>query len=313
MLITRTARKVAAAVIGSTAALLALTTPAAAATPLAAPGPTISVGQLVFEPTERGYQGSMSVTVTNGANSGYLSFNILEPVAGSLRDTDPVSPCFYTGLVAGRRMANCAVPGDTLKPRQRRTFSVTFEALTPTQPYAMSVAGGRVEVQAGETVTDGVDFGTLFRSTSGSLDNPRPYVQDSQAKASISTGTTSAILVRQPDGSYLGRIPVTVRWAGDAGHDSLWAEATALPAGVQIWGTDPQDMPSGGNWFTVPGGRCMTGDLRTFDVLLRAPAGTPVGELGAVTFHLNTQWADIILPDADPSDNTVTFSAATTA
>lgn len=311
---TRTGRRLAAALLGPAAALLALTGPAAAAAEAPAGArldADVSVGRLVLNPTERGYLGNLPITVTNrGPAETYFSVTIVEPVAGSLGNLTPDSPCSLGRRLDNRRVATCLVPGPDLKPGERRSFSVAFQVLTTPRNAAMIAEGGQVSVNVGAgdpAIGDREDFAARFRSTSGSLRNPVPYVQDSQARASISTAG-AATLVRQQDGSYLGRLPVTVRWAGDAAHEFLFVVATTLPAGVRIWGTDPQDMPSSFTSFTVPGGRFMAGEERSFDVLLRADPGTVPGDLGDVTFQLDTQWGMETVPDADPADNSATFA-----
>ncbi|MEU2612848.1 hypothetical protein ABZ570_14910 [Micromonospora sp. NPDC007271] len=307
---TRTGHRLAAVLLGPAMALLASAAPAAAAPASGSPAADVSVGQLVLEPTARGYQGNLPITVTNrGRTETYFSVTIVEPVGGSIGNLSPESACGYQGLRDNRRVVDCMVPGPNLKPGQRRSFSVAFEALTTPRNVAMVAPGGQVSVNAGngsQEIADTEDFTALFRSTTGSLRNPVPYVQDSQARASISTAG-AATLVRQADGSYQGRLPVTVAWAGDTAHDLLFVDAT-LPAGVQVWGTDPQDLPSFFTNFPVPGGRFMAGEQRNFDVLLRAEPETVPGDLGRVTFELSTNWDGDVVADADPADNTASFT-----
>ncbi|WP_431931695.1 hypothetical protein [Micromonospora sp. RP3T] len=307
---TRIGGRLAGVLLGSAAALLALTAPAAAA-PTADPAADISVGRLVLEPSARGYHGSLPVTVTNnGPVATYFSVFLREPVAGSFRGVNPEEACGFGALQDNRRTATCGVPGGDIEPGESRQFAVTFEVLTATRDVAMIAKGGKISVNVGDgrdEVADRASYAARFRSTTGSLRDPVPYVQDTQARASITTAG-AATLTRQEDGSYRGRLPVTVGWAGDAAHDQLWAEATGLPAGVQIWGTDPQDAPSFFTSFTVPGGRFMAGEQRSFDVLLYAEPGTVPGDLGAATLQLNTQWDALTVPDAAPADNAASFT-----
>ncbi|MEK8109257.1 hypothetical protein NKG94_40255 [Micromonospora sp. M12] len=185
--------------------------------------------------------------------------------------------------------------------------------LTAPRPYAMTAADGRVEVVPGRTqqVAAGRDFTTVFRSTNGSLRHPRPYVQDTSANASLAAGADAVTLTRQANGTYAGRLPVTVRYAGDAPHDYLSVQAT-LPVGVEIAGTDPQDAPSFGGFFEVPGGRMAAGEERTFAVLFRASADTVAGDLGSVDLVLSTRYGAGEVADATPADNSVrvTLSAS---
>lgn len=279
--------------------------PATAAPPAVAA--SVSVGQLVLDPGERGYQGTLPVTVTNrGTTARSFDVVVLEPVAGSFGRLDPSEPCLYQGVVNGRRLTGCSVPGGELQPGERRSFTVSFHALTTPRPYAMTVGGGYVAIPGPDGELDRDGFNTRFRSTSGSLANPRRYVQDRAPDASIGTAADTVTLTRQPDGTYGGRIRVTVRYGGDAGHDFLYVRA-ALPEGVWIDGTDPQDSPSFSDWFDVPGYRFMAGEERSFDVLVAAGEETVPGDLGEVTLDLTTKFDADDLVDVDPSDNNLTF------
>ncbi|MEW2381118.1 hypothetical protein AB0873_03325 [Micromonospora sp. NPDC047707] len=313
---TSTRRRLLAGLAGSALALAAVATASPA---VAAPAPataSIEAGRLVLDPTDRGYRGSLPVTVTNlGTTATYYSVTFVEPVGGSFEGLTPEEACVFNGLVDNRRQINCMVPGSLLEPGERRTFSVNFHALTPTRDVAMITKGGRVSVNSGDGRDDVADrerFNTLFRSTTGSLRNPVPYVQDQQADVSITTAG-AVTLTPQEDGSYLGRLPATVTWDGDAAHEHLSVEATGLPAGVMIWGTDPQDLPSFFTWFAVPGEQFIDGETRTFDVLLRAEPGTVPGALGTVTFDLDTMWDGNVVPDPDPADNTASFTVTVAA
>ncbi|WBB55170.1 hypothetical protein [Verrucosispora sp. WMMD573] len=106
---------------------------------------------------------------------------------------------------------------------------------------------------------------------------------------------------------------MTVGWAGDTAHEYLWVEATGRPADVVIWGTDPQDAPSSFTNFVVPGDRFMTGEQRSFDVLLHAEPETVPGDLGTVSLQLSTQWYGNSVADADPADNTASFTVRVAA
>jgi hypothetical protein len=116
-----------------------------------------------------------------------------------------------------------------------------------------------------------------------------------------------ATLTRQADGSYAGRIPVTMTWGGDAPHHELGAEFT-FPEGVEFQGVDPSEVCAG-YWCSVPGGRFMVGETRTFDALVTAPADTPPGVLGSGSVRGYANWfGDSGMPDVDPSDNTAAFT-----
>ncbi|MEV4119094.1 hypothetical protein [Micromonospora sp. NPDC049645] len=295
--------------LGSTLALVAALPGTAALASTGAPA-AISAGRLVLEPTGNGYQGTLPVTITNRSRAAdYYTILVTEPVAGSFDGLVPNGACIQAEPVDNRRVMACSVAGPDLAPGERRSLDVAFEVRTAPRPYAMSATGGRVEVVPGHTqqVAAGKDFSTLFRGTNGSLRNPRPYVQDTSANASLTAGTGALTLTRQANGTYAGRLPVTVRYAGDAPHDYLSVQAT-LPSGVEIAGTDPQDSPSFGGFFEVPGGRMAPGAERAFAVLFRASADTVVGELGTVDLVLSTRYGADELADVTPADNRVQVS-----
>lgn len=289
------------------AAVPALAAPAAAGGVRSAPTASISLGDLVLDPGERGYQGALPVTVTNtGTTASDFGVLVHEPVGGSFEGTDPMWACGYQTPVDNRRVVSCGVPGGPLDPGEQRSFTVTFHALTTPRPYAMTFEGGSAAVQSSDGVLelDRASFLTRFRSTSGSLTDPQPYVQDQLTDASI-VAADDVTLTRQPDGTYTGWIPVTVRYGGDARHDGLWAEAS-LPGGVVVVRAEPE---LGIGTFTsfAAGEDFMPGEERDIDVLLRAPAEAVPGVIGTGAFTLGTVFGFDEVPDVDPSDNTVTF------
>ncbi|MGC5333017.1 hypothetical protein [Micromonospora sp. DT62] len=301
---TRTTRRLIAGVLGAGLALLGTAAPAAQAA--AGPADTsVSVGQLVLEPTDRGYAGSLPVTVTyRGAQANYLDLTITEPVPGAYDRLTPVEPCVYGGNQPLRDIY-CLVPGGKLQPGERRRFTVNFRVLTTPRDHAMSAPPGRVTVKTGDAnpANDTARFSTLFRSTTGSLRDPKPYVRDTLTDASLTVG--AATLVRQEDGSWRGRLPVTVRVAGDAAHDAYWLLPT-LPAGVSIAGIEPEEACT--STCMVAGGRFMPGEERSVSLLLRAPAEVAPGDLGtgSVQLYAVFGWGGE-LADIDPADNTATF------
>ncbi|GIG89740.1 hypothetical protein [Plantactinospora endophytica] len=303
-------RRLTAGVLGAATAVATLAmAPAAQAAPRDGLLPqqrdtSVTVGRLVLEPTDRGYRGSVPLTISyRGTGTADLSVSIVEPVAGAFEDIDFGMPCFY-GERPGelRRNIDC---WDQIQGGDHRTHTIEFEVLTETQAYAMSAAGGAVTVTTTDsqplTITKGFD--TVFRSTTGSLRNPRPYVQDTQTDASVAAG--SATLVRQPDGSYLGRLPVTVRYEGDAPHDGLQLESV-LPAGVQLDSIEPSDVCAY-PWCSVPGGEFMQGEERSVELVFTAPVGTTAGDLGTGSVVLHSSYFTEV-SDVDPSDNTTGFT-----
>jgi hypothetical protein len=293
--------------VGALGAALVLLVPATPAVSAAATGTsgsaTATVGRLVLEPSSRGYQGELPVTITNPTDSYVSHVLITEPVAGSWRGTVSDEFCLVTVPKQFVRTFDCALP---IGPGETYSVTARFEVLTPARPYAMSAVGGQVAVQVGyeSPSTTTAAYRTVFRGTTGSLRHPRPYEPDASTRASIAVG--EARLTRQEDGRWAGWLPVTVRYRGDAPHNHLGVLA-ALPAAVDMEATDPGDLPVFGTGFVVPGGRFMAGEVRIFRVLVTAPAGTAPGTLGTGEFVLAPWYEGGDVPEATPRDNVATF------
>jgi len=238
-------------------AVLGAGTSAAAADPTA----PVSVTRLIFEPTDRGYAGSIRITVRNTSTEPIVpSVGFGEPVAGSWLSITPVGGC-HTHLdefdpPATPRGVQCRLDR-VLQPGEQIRLTARFEALTRTRAYAMSVPDAPVVVGDGFAEGDYQGSATLvtrFRSTTGSLTNPRPYVQDTQPNATLKTAS-EVILARMPgpDASFVGRLTVAVRWRGDAPQEFVDLSTQGLPPGVAILRTDPPSTrcPS---FCSVPGG-----------------------------------------------------------
>ncbi|MEV4765426.1 hypothetical protein AB0J89_22690 [Micromonospora chokoriensis] len=294
-----------------TAALLGLTATVAAtgpavAAPVGAGDHTLSVGRLILSPTDRGYQGSVSVTVTNtGSATDYFHYKLREPVPGAFQRDDLNCDMFDMRVEQNRRVFNCALT-DTwveLAPGQSIRNELAFHVLTDPRQYPMSMNGGWVEAYS----TNGglvarTSFGALFRSTTGSLIRPRPYVQDAQPDASI---RLDGPVTEFPDGAGNLRVPVTIRYDGDAPHNSFWVRASSLPAGSVFWHTDPADGPVGGSGalVPVPGLRLMPGEEYSFALVISPPTD-PADATNLIDIELTTDWYPTT-PDVDPSDNVV--------
>lgn len=309
---TRTAR-IATALLGGTAALITLAAPAAAAPGAATGRVDVTAQRLVLDPTDRGYVGTLTATVTNRRSTATsVSLVVTEPAGASFTSIEPGGGCFYDRLVENRLVIGCG--GEQIEAGKRRTFRLGFHVWTTARTYPMVANGGRIEVvpDGAAAASDATGFTTLFRSTTGSLRKPRPYVQAVDTDLSIRGGAVT--LTPQPDGTLLGRMPVTVRYGNDAPTFALNV-AAALPAGVQVDHIEPQDMPSFPLGFTVPGGRFMPGEERTFDVFLSAPVGTAAGELGtgSLTVTGSYFWQAEDPQDVDPSDNTTSFTVTAAA
>lgn len=304
---THTGRRLATAALGVTGMLLALAAPATAAPQQSTGTISITAQRLVMEPTDRGYVGTLQATVTNkGSSPARYSLTITDPTGDAFTSIEPLGGCFYQGQVRNRLVTEC--PGGNLEPGGSQTVTLGFKVLTPARDHAMIALGGRIDLspEGSSEAVDSAGFATLFRSTTGSLRNPKPYAQSVKSDMRI-TGA-GATLTRQPDGSFLGRMPVTVRYGNDAPHFALNVEAT-LPGGVVVHHIEPQDMPSSWTWFTMPGGKFMAGEERTVDVILTAPAETVLGDLGTGSFTVSVSYIyGVSVEDVDPTDDTTSFT-----
>ncbi|RKR90023.1 hypothetical protein BDK92_4387 [Micromonospora pisi] len=302
-----TRRRVIAGMLGA-AAVLGAWAPAAATAAPAQHGSSVSVGPLVLAPTDRGYHGTLPITIVNRSEANaYPVVTLTEPVGGAFTGMLPGGACFPSADVP-RRTISCTLDA-AFKPGERRTVEAAFEVLTHARPYAMVATGGRVDVSVdGTTLRGGADVSALFRSTSGSLRSPRAYVQETVADGWVKLG--AATLVQQPDGSYAGRLPVTVGYLSDAPHNTPQVELT-VPEGVRVFGTDEGSCPF--SWCTVPGGEFMPGERRTFDVLLTAPAEIAAGPLGNGTANLHLSYGNNEVPDRNPVNNTAPFAVTAVA
>lgn len=293
-------RRLLVGALGTAALLVALAPAGAASAGNRNHGSSVSVGNLVLQPTERGYRGTLPITITLRGTADVLPVvTVTEPVGGSFTSLLPEGPCFPLND-GPRRTVNCTI--DRFEPGERRTVYAEFEVLTDARRYPMVATGGRVDVSVDSVpVRGGEAFSALFRSTTGSVLHPRPYVQDTVADGSVRVGP--AVLNQQADGGYAGQVSVTVGYRSDAPHDELQVQL-GLPEGVR----------TGEGVFcpfarcVVPGGEFMPGEVRTFDVPLTAEADIVAGPLGDATAQLHLPYGNAETPDSNPADNAATFT-----
>lgn len=301
-----------AALLGLTAAV-ATTGPAVAAPAGAADRP-LSVGKLILSPTDRGYKGSVSVTVTNtGSVTDYFYYKVREPVPGAFQPDDLNCDMFDMRVEENRRVFNCALTNNwaDLAPGQSIRHELNFHVLTDPRQHPMIMSGGWVEaysINGGLLASPSVN--ALFRSTTGSLIRPRPYVQDAQPDASI---RLNGPVTEFPGGEGNLRVPLTIRYGGDAPHGSFWVQARSLPAGSVLQSADPGTGPVGsdGVLVPVPGLQLMPGEEFSFAVVISPPTD-PADATKLVDIELTTSWYPET-PDVDPSDNVVQTTLAVAA
>ncbi|WP_139307186.1 hypothetical protein [Micromonospora pattaloongensis] len=263
--------------------------------------------RLILEPTDRGYRGSLQVDLTyRGATPGRATYVITEPIPGAYQNAEWGINCYSSGelLPDDRTKVECNVPGGLLAPGEQRTFTIDFQVLTTVQPYAMKARNGEVAVKVGGTVVADEEFATRFRSTTGSLANPQPYVRDTQPDVAV-TVAGDLEMVRQPSGWFKGRLPVTVRYHSDAPHQWVSIVGRNLPPTFD-WPWSPECGHE-----CAPGGPLMEGEARTFDLHFSASPDTPLGDLGEAGVEVAV-WELRQYPDANPADNVATFSVTVT-
>jgi hypothetical protein len=253
---------------------------------------TVSVNRLILDPAQNGgHAGSIRIVVRNRTSEPYDgNITITEAIAGTFDGQfEGASGCATGSTPDHRGIAACGLDG-TIAPGASSVVMVGFRSAAEPQQYAQKApAAGSVEV-AGATAS----FPALFRATTGSLQHPRPYLQDTVAALAVTAGDVT--LNRQADGSFTGSVPVTVRNNGDAPHSGLLT-GIATPAGLNEWpditgasgcSGPPEDLPApppGGSSIGcyLDGGQLAEGQQRTFVWTLTAPAGTPAGLLGTAT------------------------------
>ncbi|MEV1142893.1 hypothetical protein [Micromonospora sp. NPDC049799] len=285
------------------AAVSVFAAPAAQAAPATTTSTATVADRLVFEPTERGYRGSLQVELTyHGSEPAWPSYVITEPVPGSYVNAEWGINCSSGGdrLPDGRTTVECVVPGGLWQPGERRTFSVDFQVLTTVRPYAMKAGNGHLAVKVGDTTVEEADFSTRFRSSTGSLANPQPYVRDTQPDFTLSVAGDLTV-TRQPDGWFEGSLPVTLRYNSDAPHPFVWLVPAGLPAGFGEPWTDECGH------LCPPGGAFMEGEERTFALNFSASSEAALGDLGRATIEVRTDYYTP-LADSDPSDNVAGFT-----
>ena len=272
---------------------------------------TVNVNRLIFEPGTYGHTGSIRITVRNTSS---------EPFEGSISITEPITATIDqvvggSGCTLGPDDNNLGVtvcPLDQpIAPGGRAVLTATFESPAKPQAYAqIAPFSGQVKIADAEA-----SFPAIFRSTTGSLRNPRAYVQDTAAALTVTAPDVT--LTQQEDGTFAGRVPVTVVNGGDAPHYFLGAELIT-PAGIDEWpGIEPSEacgqlsdesVPPGGFGIgcgLTEGGLLAEGETRTFEWLLTAPAGTSAGPLGTASTLVKLGYPG---PEQNNNANTATFA-----
>jgi hypothetical protein len=283
----RTLMRAGAIALASTSALLG-TAVAAQAAP--APGITVSVNRLVLQPGESGHTGAIRIVIHNGSDTAYTGGNvaITEPIADSFSSQITGAwGCVYDYTADHRRISACGL--DEIPAGGTAVVTQGFQSPAKPRPYAQ-IAPAVGSVAVGDVAAD---FPALFRSTIGSLRNPRPYVQATTQALTV-TAPSNVTLTRQADGTFAGSVPVRVKNHNDAAQTFYYAQLAA-PGGLDQWpaidpstqcllGADGLSVPEGGIGVTCyPEGMLAEGQTRTTMWTFHAPADAAPGLLGTVT------------------------------
>jgi hypothetical protein len=277
-----------------------------------ADGVTVKVNQLVLEPGEYGHTGKLGIVIRNNTDAPIEgAFTIAVPIASSIAGVDDAA-CGFGSPDGGRHIHYCNSLNGAVAPGKALRLTVRFRTLNKPQAYPQ-IAKTLGTVEAGGVTAD---FTTRFRSTTGSLRNPKPYVPDTQSALTVTAADVT--LARQADGSFVGRVPVTVRNDGDAPHYALLTELVN-PESLLWPDIEPSDVCVGAGYLPIPpgydgvgctvaGGPLAEGEQRTFEWVLTAPAGTPAGPFGTGTTLVQLESFATETDNADPAANVDTFA-----
>jgi hypothetical protein len=285
----RTLMRAGAIALAASSALLGSAVAAQAAP---ADGITVSVNRLILEPGSSGHSGAIRIVVRNHTTEAYSGdIAITEPIADSFTyQITGAGGCVFQFTADHRRISQCSL--DQVPAGGSVVVTQGFQSPAKPRKYAqIAPEAGNVTVGSASA-----DFPALFRSTDGSLRNPRPYVQATTQDLKVTASDVT--LTRQADGTFSGSVPVTVKNRNDAAQDFFYEELAA-PAGLDEWpsndpatmcllGADALTVPEDGIGITCyPDGQLAEGQTHTTVWTFHAPADTPAGSLGTVTTRVD--------------------------
>jgi hypothetical protein len=263
----------------------------------AAPGDGISVevNQLVLDPGTSGHTGSIRIVITNNSTETYSGgVAITEPIADSFTSAiSGAEGCVFGSTPDHRRIDYCALAGE-IAPGGTAVVTQGYQSPAKPRKFAQ-IAPEQGVVEVGDA---SASFPALFRSTTGSLANPRPYVQATTAALNVKA-PAGVTLTRQSDGTYAGSVKIKVKNKNDAPQYGLGAQI-AVPAGLDEWPAfDPSvpcvlggslPVPEGGVGLSCdPSGVLNEGQTETFVWRFHAPADAAPGVLGTATAEVDIQ------------------------
>lgn len=270
---------------------------------------TISATRLVLEPGQRGYTGTYHVTVTNtGDEPAVADLRVIETTPGAWRGLRPDDSYCFTDTWGTTPVGYlCELPGGEVAPGEIRKFRIDMGVLTTPRDHALRGADTLTTLVSSSDSTRVVASAsspTLFRSTTGSLRDPQPYVQDEQSDISVTAGDVT--LTPDPEGGFTGKVPVTIRWNGDAPHHGINTE-TVVPEGFEARGADADDITCMFPYCYVADEPLMPGETITVNLEVYAPEGTPSGTTATGAIVATGSWWGGALSNVDPDANRAPF------
>jgi hypothetical protein len=285
--------------VGGAVATLTL----AGAAPAAANRPALSVGTgtAVLTPAAGGgYAGQLAVRVRAGDSEvAGVSVTVVQPAglrfAGER--TGQLHTCVPAPAVSPRAL-ECYLPV-TIAAGRHHDLSVTFTSLAEPQRRSRFSEEGTVTVGSG-SATAIARFRALLLGTGPGVD-PAPYRPATVPDVAVTAGP--AAFVADGDGTWTGRLPVTLNAATDAEHDEVGLTVTGLPAGSSV---KVDGQPIGcmyGEWACRLDAVAQ-GARRTSTLLVRSTEPPVAG--AQLTVAVTPMRALQPVDDGNPVDNTTT-------
>lgn len=171
----RTLLRAGAVALATTAAVLGGALAAQATTPAEVAQPTLTVGPLIFNPRQQGdHTGSIDIAIKNNSDAPWGNgISITEPIANTFNfdSFDGADGCVFGYTDDNRTIVNCGL-AFSIPAGETEIVTIGFQSSATPQPYAQ-IASTLGHVEVGSSTAD---FPALFRSTTGSLHDARPYV-----------------------------------------------------------------------------------------------------------------------------------------
>jgi hypothetical protein len=296
---------IAFAVVGGAAALaLASAGPASAAAPTG-PDLSLSVGPGALSPADGGgYAGYQRLTLRNASPSAAAVDVVIdrpEGVAFAYERDFQLQACFPVNDAARPRAVRCALING-LAGNETRDLSLRWTSLAAPQRKHRITTPATITVDTGAGSIDPTPGNNTVKRRFVLLGTgfgiaTRPYQPATVPDMSVRAGVAS--LTANGDGTYSGRMEVSVTAATDAEHTSVGLEVSGL-LGAQLR-VEGQPVGCFGRCEIEPVAK---GATRSMTIIIWATQ--PPVEGGAVDVVVSTLGGRSTLPDANPADNTTT-------